>query len=48
MPSTLERLCSWYSQKCNGDWEHSYGVSIDTLDNPGGEFKLQVHHLEQD
>ncbi len=31
MPSTLERLCSWYSQKCNGDWEHSYGVSIDTL-----------------
>jgi hypothetical protein len=31
----LERLTSWYSKQCNGDWEHSYGFSIDTLDNPG-------------
>lgn len=25
----------WYSAQCNGDWEHSYGIKIDTLDNPG-------------
>jgi len=28
-------LQSWYAKHCDGDWEHSYGVKIDTLDNPG-------------
>ncbi|GAA5149216.1 hypothetical protein GCM10023213_46570 [Prosthecobacter algae] len=32
---TLETLQSWYAAHCNGDWEHSYGVQITTLDNPG-------------
>ena len=31
----LTRLRNWYSAQCDGDWEHSYGVRIDTLDNPG-------------
>ncbi|MES2325459.1 MAG: immunity 53 family protein [Pseudomonadota bacterium] len=26
---------AWYKGRCDGDWEHSYGVSITTLDNPG-------------
>lgn len=26
---------NWYSEYCDGDWEHSKGVSITTLDNPG-------------
>jgi hypothetical protein len=25
----------WYLEQCNDLWEHSYGVKIDTLDNPG-------------
>lgn len=33
--STLTRLVSWYSSQCDGDWEHSSGIRIDTLDNPG-------------
>lgn len=33
--SAIYRLQSWYSLQCNEDWEHSYGVKIDTLDNPG-------------
>ena len=28
-------LTKWYVRECNNDWEHSYGVKIDTLDNPG-------------
>lgn|SRR6185503_768421 len=28
-------LMNWYSAQCNDDWEHQYGVHIDTLDNPG-------------
>lgn len=31
----LHRLQDWYVAECNGDWEHSFGVKIDTLDNPG-------------
>ncbi len=31
----LERLQAWYLAQCDGEWEHSFGVSIDTLDNPG-------------
>jgi hypothetical protein len=35
MMTPLQRLAQWYSRQCNGDWEHTYGFSIDTLDNPG-------------
>jgi hypothetical protein len=31
----LEWLQEWYLSQCNGRWEHSYGIRIDTLDNPG-------------
>jgi hypothetical protein len=31
----LARLQQWYALQCNGDWEHEFGVKIDTLDNPG-------------
>jgi hypothetical protein len=28
-------LQEWYSAHCDGDWEHTNGVSIGTIDNPG-------------
>ncbi len=28
-------LSNWYKLNCNGDWEHTYGIRIETLDNPG-------------
>lgn len=31
----IKRLQKWYISECNGDWEHTYGVQIGTLDNPG-------------
>jgi hypothetical protein len=31
----LNRLQRWYRSQCDGDWEHSCGVKIETLDNPG-------------
>ncbi len=31
----FELLQNWYSSQCDGDWEHEYGIKIDTLDNPG-------------
>jgi hypothetical protein len=40
MGTAISRLEKWYSQRCNGDWEHQWGVSIDTLDNPGWLMKI--------
>ncbi|UNO42211.1 immunity 53 family protein [Streptomyces sp. MST-110588] len=31
----LDWLQSWYAAQCDGDWEHEWGVTIGTLDNPG-------------
>ncbi|MFD3557186.1 immunity 53 family protein [Streptomyces goshikiensis] len=28
-------LQDWYVSACDGDWEHSYGIRIETTDNPG-------------
>src|SRR5262245_43882128 len=42
MPSTLERLASWHGLQCDGDWEHSYGIRIETLDNPGWSVKIDL------
>ena len=35
MTDLITRLQNWYKTNCNGDWEHSYGISLSTLDNPG-------------
>lgn len=35
-------LSQWYLSQCNNDWEHSYGVKIDTLDNPGWSLKIDL------
>lgn len=39
---TLARLQQWYESYCDGDWEHGYGVSITTLDNPGWMVKINL------
>ena len=33
--TNIELIQEWYKNQCNGDWEHEYGVKIETLDNPG-------------
>ena len=33
--TTINRPQCWYASQCGGDWEHHFGVKIDTLDNPG-------------
>jgi hypothetical protein len=27
---------------CNGDWEHTYGVHISNIDNPGWSVKVEL------
>jgi hypothetical protein len=41
-PDLVKQLEAWYAAQCNGDWEHSYGVRIDTLDNPGWTVSIDL------
>jgi hypothetical protein len=47
-PDSLTWLQAWYASQCNGDWEHEYGVSIETLDNPGWLLKLDLQETGMD
>jgi hypothetical protein len=40
---SLLALENWYAGQCNGEWEHGYGVRIDTLDNPGWRVHIGLH-----
>ena len=31
----FEYIQSWYRDQVNGEWEHTSGVTIESLDNPG-------------
>jgi hypothetical protein len=42
----LGRLQHWYLDQCDEDWEHSYGVKIDTLDNPGWSVEIDLAETE--
>ncbi|MBA2941972.1 immunity 53 family protein [Paenibacillus sp. CGMCC 1.16610] len=38
----IEWLEDWYLSQCDGDWEHCYGLKIETLDNPGWSVKINL------
>ena len=38
----ITEIESWYTQQCNSAWEHQYGISIETLDNPGWSVKIDL------
>lgn len=44
--NSLQWIQNWYIKQCNGDWEHRYGIRIETLDNPG--WALQISLLGTD
>jgi len=42
MSNVLIQFQEWYASQCNGTWEHSYGVKIQTLDNPGWSVLIEL------
>ena len=40
--NVMNWLEEWYKSKCDGEWEHSCGVKINTLDNPGWFVKIDL------
>src|SRR5262245_45197449 len=43
----LERLQRWYDSRCDGRWEHDYGIEIETCDNPGWLVRIDLPELEE-
>ena len=46
MEDALAALQAWYADRCDGEWEHAYGVKLETLDNPG--WRLVVDLVDTD
>ena len=44
--TTLGLLQDWYRSKCDGQWEHTYGIRISTLDNPGWKVEIDLNDTE--
>lgn len=44
----LTRIQNWYQSNCNDNWEHSYGFSITTIDNPGWSIKIDLSETSLD
>ena len=42
MSGETEGLQAWYEAQCDGDWEHEFGVRIETLDNPGWSVEVNL------
>lgn len=42
MDDSLPWLMDWYLRQCDGEWEHVFGVRIETLDNPGWRLSIAL------
>ena len=42
----LMRLQEWYASHCDGEWEHRFGVKVETLDNPGWRLEVDLDGTE--
>lgn len=41
----LNWLQSWYASNCDGDWEHTRRIRVNTLDNPGWHFSFNAEDM---
>lgn len=42
----ISELEDWFATRCDGDWEHQGGITIQTTDNPGWFVKLEFVDLD--
>ncbi len=38
----LDWFSRWYEEQCDEEWEHGFGPSISTVDNPGWSLKIDL------
>lgn len=44
----IDWIKKWYLNHCDGDWEHNYGITIQTIDNPGWEVMIDLKETEHE
>ena len=42
----LDWISEWMISECDGDWEHEYGIKIETLDNPGWDVEIDLSYTD--
>jgi hypothetical protein len=42
----IEWLQRWYKSNCVGDWEHRFGIKMDTIDNPGWLLEVDLSYTD--
>ena len=42
----IDWLQNWYKENCDGDWEHMFGIRIQSLDNPGWNVAIDLLDTE--
>lgn len=40
--NTITEIQKWFQKQCDGEWEHSQGITIETCDNPGWWIKINI------
>ena len=38
----IKDIQRWYHAQCDGDWEHDFGITIESLDNPGWRVQIDL------
>jgi len=46
MSNTLQEISEWYHAQCDGDWEHEYGIKIETTANGGWLVRCDLEFTE--
>ena len=42
----IEKINKWFKSNCNDDWEHGYGIKIESMDNPGWKVDIYLFDTE--
>ncbi len=42
----LNWIENWFLAQCDGEWEHSFSIKIESLDNPGWSLRIDVAGTE--
>jgi hypothetical protein len=42
MMNDLQWLTEWFKDRTDGEWEHAFGITIATLDNPGWSIRIDL------
>lgn len=42
----IEWMEKWYQSNCDGQWEHSHGIEIGSLDNPGWYVNIDLNDTQ--